>query len=467
LRERIGNAGGFPRQGLQELYPLSWLYLVMAGDMESLESSLGRLLLSPMADPIDGGFFRLMNLEDHSLVLNKISTNNAEMLQTLMITALLSSDPVYEAMARRTFNYLALGIHVDGRMAAYQVEDIPRAARNRRHSLGPRKQRELLDAADREWLASHLQFGSTNPMMLPYAPSAEVLLDPQYRRLLSKMRQNLPPPKLSGTGYLEVEAHVAARLLAAARLSGEDAWQELAMQRAAAATEFLSAEGLRRRLDSEGTTDYLGDYLAFADLKLQEYLLTGNGQSLKSGFTQLVEAEVLFRGERAGEYPLTRRHLLPDTHVPEIADNFRESGSARMLRLATHYERLLNIQHMRKVRDAVLAKFAFASTAGAAEIGGYMCAALDAMEETYALVAGPNAVRVATALARLAPTRFVAPEIGEVHGMEPGIHVFREGVRSGPLNMDQAARLLNQRTGGHYPPRAAPDPRSDAGESEG
>ena len=50
--------GGLPRDGIQQLFPNAWRYMALTGQITTLRESLNPMLMSPMMDLLDGGFFR-------------------------------------------------------------------------------------------------------------------------------------------------------------------------------------------------------------------------------------------------------------------------------------------------------------------------------------------------------------------------------------------------------------------------
>jgi hypothetical protein len=209
---------------------------------------------------------------------------------------------------------------------------------------------------------------------------------------------------------------------------------------------------------SANAPEFLGDYLAYADAALQDYLATGRVVSLRNGAAVLERALQLFAGETPGAF---RAGLQPESGVlpgsvsaPEILDSSRESLTACLIRLCSAYGRLL-LSHGREGDPGLLLlRTAFASTALFAAIAeqlgvfaaSYVCAAAAVADDAFAVAVGPNARELSDALFRLRPTRLVAPAFGpvrvELQGAAPGLYVIRRGVAAGPMSVEQAAQAM-------------------------
>ncbi|MEZ0327456.1 MAG: DUF255 domain-containing protein [Fimbriimonas sp.] len=446
--------GGLPRDGLQQLFPNAWRYMCLTGRMEPLHESLDPILLSPMLDLIDGGFFRVSAAADYQKIeFNKVATEQAEMLLTLSIAAALTGDSLYKFAAGNTYWTLAKTMRAGEWIAASQTEDTPEQPRSERYSFSVRKLRNTLSGSQRSWAADYLGLDVLrNRQMVPYLARRDTLEQPQLEAVLEKLRTKTSGnATLSGIGFLEIEATVGARMVEASRIMGNQAWAKLALSRMDALDRFVGPKGLLRRISQEDSEPgYLGDYVAYADAKLQDYLASGRVVSLEQGMRFLSAIPRRFAGARNGEYRLTERPLLfPNTDLPEIADNFRESCSARLLRLFLAYGRLFEHKaegtQMLSWANEISNRFALIAGDGGPSAGAFFCASGELVDGMYAITVGPQAQHLANALTRQVPTRFVAAAFGPVRpdlqSRTPGIYIV-DGTVSGPFTVDEAAQRL-------------------------
>jgi uncharacterized protein YyaL (SSP411 family) len=447
--------GGFPRRGMQELRPLAYVFLARRGRIDQLREALDPMLVSPMGDVVDGSFFRLARSADFRQVsFSKSSAENADMLLALAIALRHTDDPLYAWWVDRLFDYLLRGA-VDGeRLAAFQVEKGATLARSPRNSFSAAKLREALTPAQRSWARQNLGLDVMgNPQMTPYLVSGAVVLDPTLPEVLASLRQSISEPRnLSGTGYFEVEAYVAARLVEAARIVGDAQRLNSALSRVAGLEAFRTGTTFARRLPrSEYAPPYLGDALSYADAKLQEYLATGEHTALSLGLSALVEAERSFRGDRLGEYVLAPPPSpWPYTNVPELVDNLRESCTARMLRLAWMYGELLSDsdegRSLSRVASDVARHFASVAQDGGVEVAGFYHAAAMRAQVRKVLSVGPDAVQDAAWMASQVPSVFVAPAVGpirrDLQERGPGLYVTTSDHLLGPLSREEAVEAL-------------------------
>ncbi len=446
--------GGLPRDGIQQLFPNAWRYMCLTGDMKSLRSSMNPVLTSPMLDLIDGGFFRVSTAVDYQRVeFNKVATEQAEMLLTLSIASAMTGDDLYGYAAGNTYWTLSKTMRAGDWIAAFQTEDTPEKPRSARYSFSVAKLRKTLSGAQRSWAAENLGLDVlSNRQMVPYLARRETIEQPELETVLKKLRESSAGnASLSGIGFLEIEGTVGARMVESSRIAGNQAWKRLALSRMTSLDRFVTPKGLRRRVGTEvAEPGYLGDYIAYADAKLQDYLATGRVVSLEQGFRFLSAIPGRFAGARSGEYRLTERPLLfANTDLPEIADNFRESCSARLLRLFLAYGRLYSHkpagQAMISLASQISNRFALIAGDGGPSVGAFFCASAELVDGTYAVSVGPQALELADALIQRVPTRFVSPAFGPVRPdlqeRPAGIYVVGDSVE-GPFTVKEAVQHL-------------------------
>jgi len=449
--------GGFPVNGFQRLWPLAWEFQLMSGSYSDYLRSIEPCLASPEVDLLDGGFFTDATTMDwHGIGYDKLAVTNAAMMQTLALGAVLTHDPEQERIALATFDWLINSRANDGMIPAGQIGDEDTVGRSPRCSFSPRVLRDLFPSdVDREWVRN--AFGlrvETEPQMTPMLASPTLISGnpKRFAAALEKMRANRPAPRFAGYAQLDVGGYAAARMLRVARILGDK-------------KRSAEAEGLFDKLDDFRSLDdvvhsrapearshaYLGDYLAYADGALQYFLATGNSAVLWNGVAVLRRGLLLYGGPVKGVYGLSEppKKLAPqDTAVPEIVDNVRESCTAQVIRLCNDYGRLLGDrgEDLRTVAGDTFFRFAPLAAGLGQYASGYYSAALGMETSTYAVATGPNAVELASQLARRVPFSLVAPAVGPVRppGKEPGLYIVHADSVQGPIKLDSATAALER-----------------------
>jgi uncharacterized protein YyaL (SSP411 family) len=442
--------GGFPSGGMQLLRPGALRYLCQAGYVTEAERALLPMATSPMFDLQDGGFFRLSITPDFSMVeLNKEALSNAEMLSLIGILQCMSPRSIYGFLGRQTFDLLDTRMRLKQDLAAFQLEQEPRQIRNPRYSFNLRRMRDTLTDPERTWSRDHLGLDiPKNPQMIPFLLDAAAYDRNEFFPILRKLRNanaNLPR-RLSGLGYLEVDAFAAARMVEYARLTGDRKRMARAIARVRELKRYAKGGELVRHTNPDGSieTAGLGDYLSYSDAYLQTYLATGDESFLSEGHRALVRAERSFRGSSPGAYLMSSsRILIPESSSPEIADNFKESQAGQLIRLALDYGRLRGDVSLNLIARQVARRYSSIAEIGGSELGGYFASSASLADSRYAVATGPNRVELSSSLQRLRPARLVAPGSGDRwRNLAPGIYVVSDRV-AGPFTPQGAALVLN------------------------
>jgi len=450
--------GGFPFRGIRRLAPNAWRYLMAVGRMKDATTSLDPILLSPMTDIVDGGFYRLSRGDTYDTVeFDKLAVENAEMAATLANAASLTGDPLYRQLAITTFDYVVEGLRAHAGDASCRVGDEDRADRSERSSFSPARLRELL-SDDRGWAEDHLGLrAGEHPQMIPFYSTRAIALEkdgPLPRILDTLRRAPRAPQELIVAHQLDVEGLVNARLVETARLLKDPERMARASLRCETLGAYRRPNSVLRELVVHPLPPLLTSYLAYSDAMLQYYFATGRISAFEDGLAILLEARLRFGTKTPGLYlmatPDPKAPAVPDIAVPEIADNTRESATAQAIRLFENYGRLLAQRELgqelqRAAYDAV-SLFSDVAPAGGANAGGYFAAAASVQDDAFAVAVGPNAVAIANTLAPRLPNRLVAPALGEVRRdlqtRPPGIYVVRGTAVTGPLSSDQAVKAL-------------------------
>ena len=453
------HTGGFPQGNVQELFPSAWRFLTLVGNHNLWMQSCGPLLLSKLFDVQDGGFFRLgfgRGVEEAEL--GKNTRQNAEMLQALAVEGQITDDSFETTLARQTFDWLLTSLNRNGLLPACQDDDESPQGRSPRYSYPLWRLHDVLTSADRDWSYEHLGLDSTkNRQMVPYLTSRSTLLDFQstYSRVIQEMRLGNPQrPTYNDGGYLDVNGHSLARMWEVSRLWNDTKRQQALKLADGRLKAFEESVDLMHFIGGQDRSlGYLGDFLGFCDLRLNEYLATGQVESLQEGLRYLNIARTMFKGKQPGQFNLSRDSdsvgRAPTLVMPEIVDNAAESCTAQLIRLDLAYGRLTantpaGQDLLSEAQDA-MSLFADTAIGGGPMTAGYFCAVADLLDGRYAIAVGPEAKRLSDGLFRLAPTRFVAPAMGnfrkDLQSKRPGIYLIGKDIQ-GPYSVEDAADLL-------------------------
>lgn len=457
--------GGFPTNNLQVLRPSVWLFQLLGGQMDALKRSLDPVLASSVVDWLDGGFFRLSTSADWQRVqTDKLAVENAEMMQMLATAAVATGNDLYRRLAVRTFDSLRSQFESEGLIKTCREGDGEAFGRSKRSSFSPRRLREILpESADRDWAQRRLSLiASQNPEMLPRFADPAILQTetPRLDFILGKLRDAAKPANYPGSPSADTNGAVAARMIETARMWGDRDRLDYASRLFDRTDAFRTDDDVRHTIDGDRQTPFLGDYLAYADGALQDYLASGRVVSFDRGLRILQRAISLFATNEPGSYALMGAvdpKYGPKTgNPPELADNAGASGTAQMIRLQFSYARVLmgtdaGAGAPREREANALAQGAFQSTGLFARIAsdagpaaaGYFCASAQVEDSDFAVAAGPDSLRLARELFSLVPTRIVAPALNAASARKPGLYISQRGTWSGPFTVAEAAARLH------------------------
>lgn len=473
LRQTLASVhpefGGFPFNGFQELKPNAWRLIALSGYDDLLKKSLRPVLLSPMVDVQDGGFFsRARRDRWREIEYDKPAVLNSEMMLMLLIASKTTKDPEFASfcdyLARTTLNSLSTEFKTQTGLifTARQGDESDQLGRSERSSFSPRRLRSAADdGVLRTWMHENLGLRvETNRQMVPLIKTESVLNDPTFERALAAMKADYVVRKrFTGGIKMKTSATVAARQMQVARALGDDDRGQIAAQMFDWIDTFRTVDQVPHDL-AGGVNDheFLGDYLAYADAALQDYLGNGRVVSLFRGLSVLNRALLIFQGDTPGELRQTQAsesELVPNAPaIPELLDNLGESTTATAIRLCSAYGRLLLSQSEEDDRGLRLLRRAYALTSHFAETApplgysaaGYSCAAAEVIDDRFALAVGSDAQQLANDLYKLRPTRLVAPRLGsirkELENAKPGIYIFERGLPVGPFTLEEAAARL-------------------------
>lgn len=458
--------------GFQRLLPNALRFLLVRHEYDKFRAAVDEALRSPYVDWIDGGFFLRSNSEDWKAPqYDKVAVHNAELMQVLALAGILTNDPYYEYLAKRTFDSLATEFMEHGLVRACRIGDEDKAGRSEHSSFPPRILRQLSvnDGIDvYSWARTNLGLRvETNPKMVCMLsdPRIAETQRAELETVLGQLKASTKdrPNEFAGDSLAEVNLVCASKMIYVSRLWGDRRRMDLATQLLDQCNDFLIGSDVVHGLGLVSTPSaYLGDYLSFADAALQDYLANGRVYSLQRGLRVLQRAKSLFQTTSAGVWSMsTEEPLIPNCRqLPEIADTTHESCTARIIRLGNAYGRLLRDLSEKPDRTrtklaSALAQDAYSAmerfSAIAETVGpsasGYYVASVGLLDNTHAFAVGPNAVEKANQLFRRVPSRLVAPCWGDVRPdlqrRKPGYYVVAGGSVTGPLSLDEAAAMLS------------------------
>ncbi len=454
--------GGFPQNGFQDLHPYAWEFLAQAGDVDVLHASLTPVLHSPITDLMDGGFFVTSGgLDWKSVEFDKSAVGNAEMAWMLsqVRTEMGASEGVCDYLLRGTVASLT-GEFVDanGFVRAGRIGDVAEDGRSARTSVPPRRMREVLNSEQREWARINLGLRvETNPVMAPYLSSNQ---DPNDAdSMLAALRNRTAPSHFTNGEFMDVNGTVAARLMETGRAVGDQHIIDFGSSLFAKLDSFRVFDQVPHDLDVAARAPAtLGDYLAYSDAALQDYLTSGRVVSLQNGLTVLQRALVTYAGPNPGEFRLglpPSSDLIPSESVTaQVVDDLGESASAKVIRLCTAYGRLLLGDNSESNQGLTLLRTALATAQlinqPAGDLGvsaaGFACDSAILADDEYAITVGPQAQQMADQLYRHNPLRFVAAAFGPVRpdlrDKKPGVYLVLQGRPVGPMAVDEAEAQL-------------------------
>jgi uncharacterized protein YyaL (SSP411 family) len=461
--------GGWPHFGFQPLLPNSFAFLLETGDLDTFRRALDPVLASPVVDWLDGGFFTRATSTDWTLVeFDKFAVQNAEMMALLAKAWRSTGEDLYRKLAVATFDALTGDFLEGGLPAAYRIGDERPDRRSRRSSFPVRELRQILTPAGRESARELLGLRvETNPLMVVRAPDPAAAAGRwlEFEGVLAKLRESRRDVRTSYGGFQQLDAAgtAVARLLETARLLEDPARLDRAAMLFDRLQRFRIGKNdvFHANTPSGRAYQYLGDYLAYADAALQDYLSFGWVGSARDGLLVLLRALNAFAGPANGALLDGRAPrgglALADVPSANLADDVGESSIARAMRLAQAYGclfRSLDPQaelaaeglQLRRMALAIMGRYANAANQLQRRMSGYFRAAQMVREDLFALTTGPDALALAHELGALVPTRLVAPAFGPIRPVTQargeGVFVVRAGVPEGPMTVSEAAGQL-------------------------
>lgn len=451
--------GGFSEAGIPRALPMAFLYEWRSGRRGDVAATLDPLLLSPLVDVVRGGIFSLRYTGGRTLVdFDQVTTRNAEFAALLAEASSETHDPLYDRVAHDIFDMLVRDLREQRLFVACRQSDQGPRSRSASASFPDKRSNEVLTDEEHAWVRSNLGLDAfSNRQMIPFFRNRRVLDDPMLPEVLAKMRS---APGLNtitaGAGCLDINGHTAACLLKCVRLWGDGGRLNELLDTVEVLEPFRRNADVVHLRDSDQPGAYLGDYLAYSDTALQDYLNTGRVVSFVNGLAVLEQAMNRFKGEEPGLYllvPPANDPLLPkNIDVPELEDDARESCTAQMIRLLMDYGRMLGPspegRQLLAAASDTASRFSHLEdsaspthlqTPPSAKLAGYYVAAAGSEDRQCAFAIGAHAQELADQLYRLRPGRLVAAAFGPVRpdlrSRKPGIYVANGQVVAGPYTV--------------------------------
>jgi len=460
-------------QGFQRLLPNSLRFYLLRKEYSQFRKSVDSALKGASFDWINGGFFlRNYSPDWTEPQFDKLAVHNAEMMQVMALAGQEMNEPIYEYVAKRTFDSLATEFMDRGLIRACRVGDEVRTSRSPHSSFPPRVLRQLDTKEGVDvygWAREHLGLRVETNRLMVCMMSDPTLIRTQSGNLkivLDELRKSSAdrPATFAGESLAEVNLVCAAKMIYVARLWGDDARMQIATRLFDECSDFLVGSDVAHGLSLVGKQNaYLGDYLAYADAALQDFLANGRVVSLQQGLRVLKKARNLFKTPDPGVWAMsTEQPLIPNCqNLPEISDTTHESCSARIIRLGNAYGRLLRdlsnnpnqnltntASQLAQDAYATMEKFTDIAEAVGPTASGYYSASLGLLDNIHAFAVGPNSAQRAAKLFRLIPNRFVAPCLGDarpdLRNRPAGYYLVESGSVYGPLSLDEAAARLSR-----------------------
>lgn len=457
----------------QPLWPQAWMFELASGQTDAVAESLRRVLLSPVFDPIDGGFYHgAKNYDRTQTVFDKVATQNAEMALLLARLFVMTGEQAFRVAAERTLDYIFANssdqglLYGEGYVVCSRIGDeIPPFSRSARSSFGVSRLDSFYSSKKiNDSLALALSLGSNAfPQRSPAYHDLSDLVSPspELKDVLAALKATTPSQQTSSQVTLHTDGIVVARCVEAARLLGDD-------KRMGAASLLYEQFGAFRagpevlHVPSAPTTDsvWLGDLLAYSDACLQDFFVYGRLPSLAAGFSVLNLAIERYSSGHEGLLLQSRNdtlhRLAPDSSVPGVTDDVTESSTAQAIRLAWSYGFLMRnspdqagrsqAERLLRFAKAGVGALSLASVDMGPYAGGYALSSAMVADGRVVFCVGKDPSGDASRLARVSPFRMIAPAVGPVRpdlqNRSPGYYIASGSQVSGPFDFATASRLL-------------------------
>jgi len=445
-------------KGMVRIAPSAWILGLKRDPDNWTGSSVDATLRSSLNDWVDGGFFRLA-LARNPLVVDcsKRTQPNASMLELLAILNRLRPSVLREESYKMTLQALKEDLLQGEEWGVCRVSDQGPDGRSPRASLTIRKSWLITDEKSREWVKKNLMARPDNSSNLATLSPGTIQWN-LARSSLASVRAAFPPqPAIAARGRVDASMFTLARIISASKISGDEETLAWAGTQLDALMRIVPQNQIPTFIFGEPKTNYLGSYLAFADACLQDYLATGRYASIQTGI-EVLETTVKHFWIKEQNYfaTATKDPKVPMNFVasaPQLIDLDSESLTAMALRLLKGYARILvgtpQSQRYSDLGNVLLTKFAGVLDQSELSASGFFQAALDYVDDQYAVCIGPDSVHMSNELARAVPTRMVIPAgidiRADLASKGTGFYIISGAQVDGPLTLVQARQQLRTR----------------------
>lgn len=440
--------------GSTKFRPMAFRVLAKNGQDEIAANRVRELLLSPLYDPLDGGFFREARSAAGITIIDTSKSAPANALSSVVIAQLACArrDPQLKGVALDIGNEVMTEFSDGDSFCAARLNDQTEDMRSRRSSLTIQRLASILTSAETRTFLSFVTKDKSDGQDLVTLTGLDVLRNPEFLRLRSKIKENLGyTPGLSEPDQIAVDGYVAARLFDLYRYTDDVRFLNRAKQISEQVYAALSEDSVARVYGNRQLgPGWLGTYLAVADCGLSDYAATGTIYPLRNGEKALKLAIKMFKDPKSGLLvnvpadPLATFRFTPS--IPDLADRGREGLNSQAIRLAYHYSTVAEDP----ASQAEIAAFAQGVTVrlnwimkkADSSAAGYYDAAIDAFRGQAMIVSGPNRLELSIRLARKYPFLVVYP--ASVPDGKPKTAVYlRHGYKmDGPFDESEIEKKL-------------------------
>jgi|GEM_PF-4986125 len=439
--------------GIVAWHPWEWRFIMSKGSAGEAQAGLSTLLSTSKVDWLYGGLFRVATEPKAAGVkFDKLAIENADMANVFACLWSQTKNPIILNFARKTFDSVLRNFWKDGEVFSFEYSEDFDQGRNPRISLKPSLLRHKFPN-DQRWLMEKLGLDVTsNPSM---TIRVQDLTDydadrNRYEDFFSRIKAilGIHQPMKGGADLVSNIAGISARLTETARILGDETRLHAALDLYPRVESYIAGtDGVVHTL--QATPDaiaFLGDYTAMVDAQLQNFLATGNINSLESGRLILIRAKSIFGSSTdgvLGSIPPERTE--PETKwvaLPNVVDGSQGSLIGAYARLSQAYSLILRDTksglELRGNALTTMSRYAPLTKKLQFRIGALAHAMVQITNDQAVFVVGSGAEKTALRLSIGAGEKLVVPAIGNVRvdlqKRGPGIWICSHEKISGPYS---------------------------------
>jgi hypothetical protein len=440
----------FNKLGIVSVKPLTIRFLNRINRTSDSSRIAKATMLSPLFDPIDGGFFQFFEIVNRRQYLDteKRSAQNALWAEILAEQYRLTEDPIYRLAASTTAACLMQTMVFNDQVVAGIPSDISANNKSYRNSLSQSKMGSILSERDRIWVESNLLQRRDNPYLLPQVTRLETFTDPNYERIRNILRLRLPRvPNPSREDKTSTSLTTAARLIRTGVLLDRPDFIELG-QRIFDAFRATFDDFVIYRFSGriDGDIGWLNSYLAYSDCALQSYLATGRIEDLTLAtrvFQLTLQKFMLPDLQMLGSSPAG--NSLISGIGPQIVDIDGESSISVSMRIASALSFLAREPSLRfefrQYTSGVASKLAPLLTQASPEASGYYSEAIQSLRPYAVICDTQSSIEDTNILSRSMPLVPIFPMVtglrSDWNRTAKGYFLIQGEQRKGPFTLQQ------------------------------